>query len=150
MHEPGSVFRIHPPCESMIRLQCQTTTTSTTSWRAAPTSIPHPEETLALSHLTARFIGSSVRAGAWFPHTSHLTQGSLTVTYVRGDRSVVGKIQFCSALMETDHIWNSKKYPWQWCYDTPSSCRATIYVLKVQYLRPHRGGKYVNAELCMH
>lgn len=74
----------------------------------------HPEETLVLSHLQARFIGSSVR-GCMIP--SHLSPDSGVIDSdlcerrqkCHGENMCVSLHQFCSAPMEPNHIWNCKK-----------------------------------------
>jgi len=101
------------PCvKSRVRLHSQKT--PSTSWRIVPTSTsplgnigavtPHRE----IYRQHCERVYDSLTPLSWLP-------GSLTVTYVSGDRSVMGgnmcvsSHQVCSAPMETDHIWKSKK-----------------------------------------
>lgn len=74
----------------------------------------HPKETLVLSRLTARFIGSSVR-GCMIP--SHLSPDSGVIDsdlcerrqMCQRENMCVSSHQLCSAPLEHNHIWNREK-----------------------------------------
>lgn len=104
---------IQSMCESSLRLQHRKM--AATLWRIVPTSTSARGDTGAVT-LHSEIYRQLCEGGVWFPHTSLPTQGSLTVTYVRGDRGVMGENmcvslhQFCSALMETNHIWSREDF----------------------------------------
>lgn len=81
-------------------------------------------------HASQQDLSTALWAGVWFPHTSLLTQGSLTVTYARGDRSVRRKICVSARISSVLVPWNlitseTVRNPWLWCYETFRTCRAT-------------------------
>lgn len=107
-----------------------------------PPVLSPPEETLVLSHLTARFIGSSVR-GCMIP--SHLSPDSGVIDSDLCERRqechrenmFVSSHQFCSAPMEPDHIWNSKKSQTVMLQcDTSKTCWATTNTYFKGYAGP--------------
>lgn len=91
-------------------------------------------------HTSQQDLSAALWEGVWFPHTSLLTQGSLTVTYARGDRSVRGKICVSAHISSVLLPWNlitseAVRNPWPWCYDTSKTCRDKLpvfYVLHIQ------------------
>lgn len=78
-------------------------------------------------------LSAALWEGVWFPHTSLLTQGSLTVTYARGDRNVREKICVSAHISSVLLPWNTitcetERNPWPRTYSTPKTHRSGINI----------------------
>lgn len=122
-------------CESVLRLQSQTITINVMKNCAHQYFTPRRHW---CCHTSQRDLSAALREGGWFPHTSLLTQGSLTVTYAGEGRSVMGKICASAHISSVMLTWrpitsDTVRSPWQRCYDSCKTCRATTIMTNLKW-----------------
>lgn len=87
-------------------------------------------------HASPQDLSASMWEAAWSPHTSFLTQGSLTVTYARGDRRVREKICVSAHISSPLLPWNpiTSETVRVWCYNTSKTRSSTTDIYSMYIL----------------